>query len=80
MNKEQMADKLSLIVYQRIKQHKPNYILTNTDKDCVWWTIYGKLCRDESYKIVKNFCEKVKIRIEEQKTTTIGYCNYATKN
>ena len=62
MSRRDIADELYSIVIKRYLDEKPDKELTSSEKDSIWYGIYGKLCRGESKESVKKWCETAPLK------------------
>lgn len=61
MLRRNIADKLYGLVIQRFAEELPDRELTNSEKDAIWYSIYGKLWKGETESEVEEWCKTVKL-------------------
>lgn len=65
MQKCDAADKLYDMTLNRFREEQPERGLTNSEKDGIWYTIYGKLCRGEPDPDVEEWCKTIPLNTKE---------------
>ena len=75
MLRRNIADRLQILVVNRIREEQPARELTRAEIENIWYTIYGKLCRGESEKEVEEYCKTVPLENKAaRKKISRGYC------
>lgn len=65
MLRRNITDKLYSLVIKRFREEQPKRELTKSEKDGIWYEIYGKLCRGESEIEVEEWCKTVPLAEEK---------------
>lgn len=65
MLKRDVADKMQILMVNRFREEHPDRELTKAEIENIWYTIYGKLCRGETEKAIKEWCETVQLNAKK---------------
>lgn len=58
---EKTADNLLKFIEERIRKES-TYVLTENDKDGIWFEMFGRLCRGESEEDGYAYCKTAKLK------------------